>query len=141
MDLDALTFGKQGNAGKSQSSQGKGGNGKGYDQSGIPQCKYCLKRGHAPKERRKAAQDMKDGKITKEELWRISEGKGKGKDNNNKTKTLTPKTNDKAVSYLGPDYDAEEGYIFMIEASEDEELDHNAKLDHNEDTEKGPNYD
>eukprot|EP00959_Pyramimonas_sp_CCMP1952_P176900 3697373-Pyramimonas_sp.AAC.1 len=50
-------------------------------------CKYCGKKGHKLMECRKATQDMKDGKITKDGLRKISKGKGKGKDKSDKTKS------------------------------------------------------
>eukprot|EP00959_Pyramimonas_sp_CCMP1952_P020089 424074-Pyramimonas_sp.AAC.1 len=84
---------------------------------------------------------MKDGEVNEDELRRISKGEGKGKDEADKAKTPTPKPTDKDVSYLGPGYDAEEGCIFMVEASEGEEFDRKGKLDHSEETEKEPNYD
>ncbi|CAK0904052.1 unnamed protein product [Prorocentrum cordatum] len=134
---------KTGGAGTQRAcaDEGKDNSGDGYDQRGAPQCKYCLKKGHARKECRKATQDIGDGKINKDGIRRISKSNGKGEGNNDKTKAPTPKPTDKDASYWGPDYDAEEGCVFMVETSEDEEFDHNEKLDHNGETEKEPNYD
>eukprot|EP00959_Pyramimonas_sp_CCMP1952_P451240 9447627-Pyramimonas_sp.AAC.1 len=79
---------------------------------------------------------MKDGQITKEDLRKTSKGKGKGKDKSDKTKnTPAPdKPKDQYMKYLGYDYDAEEGYTFMLDENGTEELDHIS------DSKKEPNH-
>eukprot|EP00959_Pyramimonas_sp_CCMP1952_P397113 8320562-Pyramimonas_sp.AAC.1 len=83
---------------------------------------------------RKATQDMKDGNITNDDLRKTSHGKGKGKDKSNGAKS-TPapdKPKDQDMKYLGYEYDAEEGYIFMLKENETEEIDHRSGVDRTE---------